>query len=40
MKISILGMGYVGRVTGTCWANNGHNITGINIDKLKVGMIN
>ena len=40
MKISIIGSGYVGLVTGTCLAKRGHNITLIDIDKEKVAAIN
>ncbi len=44
MKISIVGTGYVGLVTGTCFADTGVNVTCVDIDedkiaKLKQGII-
>ena len=40
MKISIVGGGYVGLVTGTCFAELGHDVTIIEIDPEKVRAIN
>jgi len=40
MKISIVGGGYVGLVTGTCFAELGHEVTIIEIDPEKVRAIN
>ncbi|MDG5800117.1 UDP-glucose/GDP-mannose dehydrogenase family protein [Marinilabiliaceae bacterium ANBcel2] len=36
MKISVVGTGYVGLVTGTCFAETGVNVTCIDIDKEKI----
>lgn len=36
MKIAVVGTGYVGLVTGTCFAETGNNVTCIDIDESKV----
>ena len=36
MKITVIGTGYVGLVTGTCFAETGNKVTCVDIDKLKV----
>ena len=36
MKITVIGTGYVGLVTGTCFAETGNKVTCIDIDKAKV----
>jgi UDPglucose 6-dehydrogenase len=36
MKIAVVGTGYVGLVTGTCFAETGNEVTCIDIDKSKV----
>src|SRR5690242_18557001 len=36
MKIAVVGTGYVGLVTGTCFAETGNNVTCIDIDADKV----
>ena len=36
MKISVVGTGYVGLVTGTCFAETGNHVTCIDIDEKKV----
>ncbi len=36
MKISIVGTGYVGLVTGTCFADTGINVTCVDIDETKI----
>ncbi len=39
MKITIVGTGYVGLVTGTCFANLGNDVICLDIDKAKVDML-
>lgn len=36
MKITVVGTGYVGLVTGTCFAETGNQVTCVDIDKNKV----
>lgn len=36
MKIAVVGTGYVGLVTGTCFAETGNSVTCVDIDKEKV----
>ncbi|MDZ4810607.1 MAG: UDP-glucose/GDP-mannose dehydrogenase family protein [Bacteroidota bacterium] len=36
MKIAVVGTGYVGLVTGTCFAETGNNVTCVDIDSKKV----
>ena len=36
MKIAVIGTGYVGLVTGTCFAETGNNVICVDIDKAKV----
>ncbi len=36
MKIAVIGTGYVGLVTGTCFAETGNNVTCVDIDEDKV----
>lgn len=40
MKISVVGTGYVGLVTGTCFAETGISVTCVDIDKNKIQMLN
>lgn len=40
MKISIIGSGYVGLVSGVCLAEKGHEVTCVDIDQAKVEQIN
>lgn len=39
MKITVVGTGYVGLVTGTCFAETGIDVTCVDIDKRKVQML-
>ena len=36
MKLAVIGTGYVGLVTGTCFAETGNNVICVDIDKNKV----
>ena len=36
MKITVVGTGYVGLVTGTCFAETGNKVICVDIDKAKV----
>lgn len=40
MKISVVGTGYVGLVSGVCLAEVGHDVTCVDIDPAKVAVIN
>ena len=38
-KIAVVGTGYVGLVTGTCFAETGNHVTCIDIDEAKVNLM-
>src|SRR5512139_214825 len=40
MRISVIGTGYVGLVTGTCLAESGNDVICMDIDERKIGMLN
>jgi UDPglucose 6-dehydrogenase/GDP-mannose 6-dehydrogenase len=40
MKVSVVGTGYVGLVSGVCLAEKGHQVTCVDIDPAKVDRIN
>jgi UDPglucose 6-dehydrogenase len=39
MKISVIGTGYVGLVSGTCFAQMGNSVTCVDIDEAKIGKL-
>lgn len=39
MRISVIGLGYVGTVTATCLARDGHDVVGIDMDPTKLELL-
>ena len=39
MKITVVGTGYVGLVTGTCFAETGNDVTCVDIDINKINKL-
>src|SRR3712207_8854485 len=39
MRISVFGLGYVGCVTAACLAHDGHEVTGVDVNDEKVGLL-
>ena len=39
MKIAVVGTGYVGLVTGTCFAESGHTVTCLDVDEKKIATL-
>ena len=39
MKIAVIGTGYVGLVSATCFAESGNDVIGMDVDALKVASL-
>ena len=39
MKLSVIGLGYVGAVTAACLARDGHDVLGVDVDRTKLDLI-
>jgi GDP-mannose 6-dehydrogenase len=40
MRLSVFGLGYVGCVSAACFARDGHDVTGVDVNPVKVEIIN
>ena len=40
MKISVIGTGYVGLVSGACFADVGNNVLCLDVNEAKIAMLN
>jgi GDP-mannose 6-dehydrogenase len=40
MHITVVGLGYVGTVTGACLADGGHDVTIVDVNEIKIDMLN
>ena len=40
MKVTIIGSGYVGLVTGACLAEQGNNVFCVDVDSKKIDILN
>ncbi len=40
MRLTVIGVGYVGLVTGTCFSEMGNHVTGVDIDADKIRQLN
>ena len=40
MKLTMVGTGYVGLVTGACFSNTGNDVTCLDVDEAKIKLIN
>lgn len=40
MRIGVFGLGYVGSVNATCLAQRGHTVTGVDVNRTKIDLVN
>jgi GDP-mannose 6-dehydrogenase len=38
-RVSVFGLGYVGAVTAACLTHKGHEVTGVDVNPLKIEMM-